>query len=478
MRIFVVFFLLLNLAGCGNDARTPFGISPIGKRDFTIVTRVGSSTHSAAEAAGVSGFDRELIVRFMKEQNLKHRVVVAASDADLRRRLANGEADMAAAWQSPRNDAGIRSGSPYAMNQSVLVMHEAALPLSGINQLARKTVHVVSGSREEAVLLGIKAAVPDVVVAPTRKLSELDLMESVAERRLEAALVSSAEYDVGNNYYPELQNALPIGDEQPIVWLFGPKVEPDLIAKADAFMARMQRSGELDRLKDRYFGHTARLTPAHSVRFIESIRTLLPKYRDLFETAQAATGIDWRLLAALAYQESQWNPLATSATGVRGMMMLTEDTADERGVSNRLDAAQSIRAGAEYLSNLHHALPSDVSEPDRTWLALAAYNLGLGHLKAARHIAKTQHVDASSWYEMKKVLPLLAKEQYYKRLKSGKGRGGEAVIMVENIRMFLDILKRHENPARVLASSAETTTGGISPPSQPTYEQRLTTFMR
>lgn len=478
MRIFVVFLLLLFLAGCGSDTRTPVGIRSIGKRDFTIVTRVGSSAHSATGVAGVSGFDRELVARFMKEEGIKHRIVVVASDADLQRRLARGEADMAAAWQSPGNDAEIRSGSPYAMNLSVLVMHEASLPLAGINQLAQKTVHVVSGSREETVLLGIKASVPEVVVSPTRKLSELDLMESVAGRRIEAALVSGAEYDVGNNYYPELQNALPVGDEQPIAWLFGPKVEPDFIAKANAFITRMQNSGELDRLKDRYFGHTARLTPAHSVHFIESIRTLLPRYRALFESAQAATGIDWRLLAALAYQESQWNPLATSATGVRGMMMLTEDTADERGVNNRLDAAQSIRAGAEYLSNLHNALPSDVSEPDRTWLALAAYNLGLGHLKAARHIAKTQNIDANSWYEMKKALPLLAKEQYYKRLKSGKGRGGEAVIMVENIRMFLDILKRHENPARVLASTAETTTGGISPPLQSAYEAELTAFMR
>ena len=111
-------------------------------------------------------------------------------------------------------------------------------------------------------------------------------------------------------------------------------------------------------------------------------------------------------------------------------------------------------------------------------MALAAYNLGLGHLKAARHIAKTHNVDASSWYEMKKVLPLLAKEQYYKRLKSGKGRGGEAVIMVENIRMFLDILKRHENPARVVASATETKTGGTSPPLQSAYKQELSAFTR
>ncbi|MFT3849657.1 MAG: membrane-bound lytic murein transglycosylase MltF [Propionivibrio sp.] len=477
MRLFII-LLALFLTGCGNDTLMPSKAKAEGKRDFTILTRVGSTMRPIGDAAGASGFDRDLVERFAQECGIRHRIVVAASDTDLWQRLANGEADMAAAWQSPGDRPGIRSGVPYADDQSVLVTHEASLPLAGVAQLAGKTVYVVSGSRQEAVLLGIKDAAPYLVVSPTHKSSELDLMENVALRRIEAALVSRAEFDVGNNYYPELQNALLVGQEQPVVWLFGPKVTPDFVAKANAFIRRMQDSGEMDRLKDRYFGHVDRLTPLHSVRFIEGIRGTLPKYRSLFETAQAASGIDWRLLAALAYQESQWNPLATSATGVRGMMMLTEETADERGVDNRLDAAQSIRAGAEYLGSLRNALPSDILEPDRTWFAVAAYNLGMGHLKAARQIAKTLKVDAASWYEMKRVLPLLAKEAYYKRLKSGKGRGGEAVIMVENIRMFVNILNRHEHGARSLGPTAQTTTSGISRPLQTVYEPELPTFRR
>jgi membrane-bound lytic murein transglycosylase F len=477
MRVFIV-LLLLFLTGCENDAFAPIKMKAERKRDFTILTRVGSTTHSLEETAGVSGFDHELVKRFMHEQGIAYRIVVAASDTDLRQRLANGEANMAAAWQSPSNQPNLRSGSPYASSQSVLVTHEASLPLAGIDRLAGRTIHVVSGSRQEAVLLGIKNTVPDLVIAPTDKLGELDLMESVAKRSIEAAVVSSAEFDIGSNYYPDLQDALLIGEQQPIVWLFGPKVDDALIAKADAFIQKMRASGDMDRLRDRYFGHVDRLTPLHSVRFIESIRSVLPKYRVFFETAQTVSGIEWGLLAALAYQESQWNPLATSTTGVRGVMMLTEDTADERGVDNRLDAAQSIRAGAEYLSALHNALPSEVVEPDRTWFALAAYNLGMGHLKAARQIAKTLKVDANSWYEMKKVLPLLAKEQYYRRLKSGKGRGGEAVIMVENIRMFVDILNRHERADRVLATDVQTTTGGLSHPLQTVYAPALPAFMR
>ncbi len=477
MSAFIV-FLVFFLACCGNDALAPIKNKTVRERDFTILTRVGSTTYSVGDTAGASGFDYDLVTRFMQESGIKYRIVVAASDTDLRQRLANGEADMAAAWQSPSEQRATRSSSPYFQSQSILVTHEASLPLAGLDQLAGKTVHVVSGSRQEAVLLELRISVPDLIVSPTYKLSELDLMESVARRSIEAVLVSSAEFSIGNNYYPELQNALQIGTDQPIVWLFGAGVDQALIAKANAFLERMQTSGEMDRLKDRYFGHVARLTPLHTAHFIESIRSLLPKYRHQFMTAQAITGIDWRLLASLAYQESQWDPLATSATGVRGMMMLTEDTADTCGVDNRLDAAQSIRAGAEYLNKLRNALPPEVKEPDRLWFALAAYNLGMGHLKAARHIAKTLKTDANSWYEMKKVLPLLAKEQFYKRLKSGRGRGGEAVIMVENIRMYTEILNRHERSSRHPIQADEATTGGLSHPLRNIYEPGFPLFTR
>ena len=259
-------------------------------------------------------------------------------------------------------------------------------------------------------------------------------------------LINNAEFNIGNNYYPELQSSLEIGPARPIVWIFASGVSQDLIEKANVFLKQLQKSGEMDRLKDRYFGHVELLSQSDSVRFIERMRSVLPQYRAQFQAAQISTGIDWRLLAALAYQESQWNPLATSPTGVRGMMMLTEETADRLGVNNRLDPWQSIHAGAKYLSDLRDALPSSIGEPDRLWLGLAAYNLGMGHLNAARHIAKAQKANPDSWYEMKKVLPLLAKPQYYSRLKSGKGRGGEAVIMTENIRVYTDILNRHERP--------------------------------
>jgi membrane-bound lytic murein transglycosylase F len=172
---------------------------------------------------------------------------------------------------------------------------------------------------------------------------------------------------------------------------------------------------------------------------------ILPKLREDFIAAQSISGIDWRLIAAVAYHESQWEAEATSPTGVRGIMMLTEETADRLGVKNRLDPRESILAGARYINLLKDLQPDGVREPDRTWLALAAYNIGPGSFNAARTLAKQLGADPTAWYEMKRILPLLAKPQYYQRLKSGRARGGEAVILVENIRAYYDILVRNES---------------------------------
>ncbi len=443
MRLLLLFLAFL-LGACDQG-----GVIPLAKkRELVIVTKATLAAEATEDIGGTAGFDRDLIELLAQELGIKARFIMAADEPDMLKKLQSGEAMVAAAWLSPADEVEISASAPYFESRDVLVTHEATLPLHQLGQLAQRRVHVIAGSRQESELRRMAQKNPRLRVVAHKDLAEIDLLERVAAQRYEVALVSDAEFDIGINLYPELQNTLEIGPNRPIVWLFAPNADPELIARANAFLYRAEASGELARLKDRYFGHVNRLTQLDTTRFIERMHERLPKYRPMFQNAQIATGIDWRLLAALAYQESQWNPLATSPTGVRGMMMLTEETADELGVGNRLDPAQSIAAGAQYLTNLRNALPPEIVEPDRLWLALAAYNLGLGHLNAARYIAGTLNADPDSWYTMKKILPLLAQPKYYQRLKSGKGRGGEAVILVENIRVYADILFRREQPFR------------------------------
>jgi len=171
------------------------------------------------------------------------------------------------------------------------------------------------------------------------------------------------------------------------------------------------------------------------------VQSRLPRYRQWFEEAATHVGEHWRLLAAIGYQESKWDPDAVSPTGVKGLMMLTESTAQQIGVSDRTDPKQSIRGGAVYFSSVRDKIPARILEPDRTWLALAAYNVGFGHLEDARVLAQTAGRDPDSWQDVRAFLPLLAQEYWYAQTKRGYARGWEPVRFVDNIRSYLDILE-------------------------------------
>ena len=180
----------------------------------------------------------------------------------------------------------------------------------------------------------------------------------------------------------------------------------------------------------------------------ERMRTVLPQYRKLFHYGQEKSGIEWRLLAAIAYQESQWDPTATSPTGVRGIMQIKEDTAKHLGVSDLLDPKQNVVAAARYLRDLKAKLPLRIQEPDRTWLALAAFNIGLGHIEDARVLAQRQKLNPDLWSDVKKVLPLLALPEHYQNAKLGYARGGMPVAFVDRVRGYYDVLLAHAEPHR------------------------------
>ena len=179
-----------------------------------------------------------------------------------------------------------------------------------------------------------------------------------------------------------------VGD--PIAWAFPKGSGDSLLARADNFLIGADREGYLAQVHDRYYGHTKKFDYVGTRNFIRHYENRLPRYRQMFEEAGAQWGVDWRLLAAIGYQESHWRSGAVSPTGVRGIMMLTEDTAAYLGIDDRVDPKNSIFGGAEYYARQTERVADTVDEPDRTWMALAAYNVGLGHLLDARILTRQQ----------------------------------------------------------------------------------------
>src|SRR5438046_7088071 len=187
------------------------------------------------------------------------------------------------------------------------------------------------------------------------------------------------------------------------------------------------------RSADRYFDTSRGVERIDAGVFRDRIKTMLPQLQRVFEQAQATSGIEWRLLAAVAYQESQWDPLATSETGARGVMQLTEETARHLGVGDRLDTKASILAAARYLQMLKSKMPQRIAEPDRTWLALAAFNIGIAHLEDARILAQKQKLNPDHWSDVRKTLPLLAQPEYYESAKFGYARGRTPVASADRV---------------------------------------------
>jgi len=398
------------------------------------------------EESPASGFEYDLVSAFAEELGVAVRFVVVASDEELRALLLRREIHFAAAMPVLHGDAALRFTPPLREARQVVVRRADAVIGDGLASLAGRTIEILPGAPQYATLTRLTLA-PAVVIEESPAHDALELMARVSGRLADLIATDELHFDVATNFYPDLAIAAELPETNAYAWAFHFRDEA-LRARATAFLERASSEGLLARLHDRYFGHVKRLTTADVFRFLEDVQALLPRYQRLFQQAELLHGIDWRLVAALAYQESRWNPLATSPTGVRGMMMLTAETADRLGVGNRLDASESILAGTRYLADLIAALPAEVPQPDRTWMALAAYNLGLGHLNGGRAIARSLQRDPNSWYEMKHVLPQLSRPEIYRRLKSGRARGGEAVILVENVRNYYDILSRFAPPLR------------------------------
>ena len=301
---------------------------------------------------------------------------------------------------------------------------------------------VATDSPQEAALRALRDEHEDLRWDPQKGTSAVQLLQDVAEDKLDCTVANAEQIATMRNYYPDISTGLSLGADTDMTWAIGVDGDETLLAEVDRFFDTIENEGTLRHLIDRHYGHNERLGTVDTATFIAQTQTLLPHYYQWFADAAELSGLDWRLLAALAYRESRWDPNAVSFTNVRGMMMLTEDTADRMGVENRLDPRTSIMAGARYLQLLKEQLPLRISEEDRLWLALAAYNQGMGHLEDARIIAARSGLNPDVWADVKRVMPLLSRAKFYTKTKYGKARGGEAVIHVETVRLYHDMLKR------------------------------------
>ncbi len=412
-------------------------------------TATEATTRAGASGETLTGFEHDLATLFAAELGLRPTFVVLPSYQDLLKAIDEGRGHIAAAGISLPAELRARYviGPRYHLTQQVLVYRAAEPKPRTLKDAEGKKIAVIAETPTHDLLRELTGSYPALAldVLP-RDAHADDLLRRVASGESAFAVSDAYAFSIGKRTYPKLASAFNIGPQSRMAWVFSAAADFEMQQKTVLFFEKISNNGTLNRLLDRYYGTINRLQASEAESILDKIERELPKLRAHFHEAQQLSGIDWRMLAAVGYQESHWNPLATSPTGVRGLMMLTEETADRLKVKNRLDARESILGGARYLALLRDTVPARITEPDRTWMALAAYNQGYAHLEDARILAARLKLNPDVWPDVRKMYPKLTEPAHYETLKHGYCRGEEAVQFVENVRGYSDMLMKIEKP--------------------------------
>jgi membrane-bound lytic murein transglycosylase F len=419
-------------------------LQQIQKRGYLEVLTLNSATTYYQDIEGANGFEYHLAKWFAESIGVEAKFITISSFADLYPELLFGGGDIVAAGLSTSDSDFSRSvayGPPYyeVSNQIMYRKTYAERPRK-IADLADGSLKAISGTAQIKLLQELQKEHNDLVWIEANDIATEELIEQLGAGEVDYILADSHEIAMQRRYFPELRIAFELGKPRQIRWAFNHSEDGSLDTAITRFFQQIKEDGRLEQLVHRHYSQVAEFNYSDTQTFTQKIESQLPKYQTLFEKEAIATGLEWQILAAIGYQESHWREHARSPTGVRGLMMLTLTTAKQMKISNRLDAAQSIHGGAKYFASVLKRIPQRIPKPDRIWLALAAYNVGLGHVEDARKITTLRGGDPDRWIDVKKNLPLLARKKWYKDTKYGYARGWEPVKYVENIRQYYGYL--------------------------------------
>lgn len=309
-------------------------------------------------------------------------------------------------------------------------------------QAARGQIEVAEGSAHQRTLEELRLKYPELSWVERSDTDTEEILAELSQGAVQYTLASSTEFALNRAVHPELAIALDLSPQRALAWVVGTAGhDSSLLSRVNAFFVLARSEGLVAALLQRYYGQDKSFDYLFSRNFMEHLESRLPRYIAWFQEAAQRHNLDWRLLAAMGYQESKWDPQAVSGAGARGLMQMTDETASRVRAGDLHDPRASIYAGAKYLALLHRTIPARIPEPDRTWLALAAYNVGIGHVEDARVLAQAQGRNPDRWDDVRNFLPLLSQERWYTQTKRGYARGWEPVRYVDNVQNYLNILQ-------------------------------------
>ena len=409
---------------------------------ITVLSRYDQTTFYES-ADGFSGLEYDLVTLFAKHLGVKVNFKTPDTFSEiLSQTQQGGFADFTAAGltiTAERNKRFLFT-PPYQKITEQLVYRSGTKRPKKPEDLSKGILEIVQGTSHNESLLLLKKDTPKLKWLINTELETDELLYLINERLIDYTIADSNQITLLRRFYPKLHVAFDISPPRSLAWAFAKSGDLSLYNEVAQFFKKIQENKTLAQLLERHYGHVKQIQYVGNCTFKKHVISRLPLYRHLFKEAAEKNEIDWRLLAAISYQESHWNKRALSPTGVRGLMMLTLGTAKDLHVTDRTDPKQSIDGGALYLKQRLKKFPTRIQEPDRTWFALASYNVGFGHVNDARILAQRLGKNPDKWVDVKEMLPLLSQKKWYSQTRHGYARGKEPVVYVTNIRSYLDLL--------------------------------------
>jgi len=421
-------------------------LSKIKKKKVLNVVLLNAPSTYFIGVEGPKGFEYDLLKSYSEHLGVKLNITSAHTVQEAIKLSKNPNIDITSASlaKTPQREEKFNFGPSYFEVQEQVIcsrsMQKSTIFPRDVEDLSGLNIMVGEDTSYSETLQALKNDGFDINVTFTSKYSTEELLEKVSKHEIDCTIAASNVYALNLRYFPEIAMAFSISGREQLAWLL-PKDSASLEADMYAWLNSFNQQGKMIQLKDHYYSYVLFFDYYNTKMFYKRMKTRLPKYESYFKEAATRFGIPWRLLASISYQESHWNPKAKSFTGVRGLMMLTKHTAKLLNVKDRLDPKQSIVGGTRHIKQMLKFVPKDVHGENRLKFALAAYNIGLGHVRDAQTLAKEIGLNENIWSDLKIVLPLLSQKKYYRDLKFGYARGEEPVKYVEAIYNYKQILE-------------------------------------
>ena len=409
--------------------------------NITVITHNNSHCYYLYRGQAM-GFEYELAKLFADYLGVALEVNIVEKWDSMIPALKDGTGSFVAASMTitPKRQKEAAFSNGYISTRQYVIVRRNNTGIKKIEDLAGKTVHVKRGTSYQERLEALRKDGIDVKIKLHDNISTDELIQQVAEGTIKVTVADRNIALLNRRYYPQIALAFPISDEQSLGWAVKP-YSKKLLNKINFFFDKINSNGKFAEIYNKYYAGIDNFDYVDLRKYHTRLNTRLPRYKQIIMEAAGKYNFDWRLIASQIYQESHFDPMATSHSGAFGLMQLTFSTANSLGVEDMFDPVENINAGVRHLKNLYNHFDRTDS-PDRLFIALAAYNIGQGHILDARNLAKQMDLDPDKWLSLEKTLPLLRYRKYYKKAKYGYCRGIEPVNYIKRIMLYYDILRR------------------------------------